>query len=180
MSVDPRGCSAELREALDSPVPSIRTPFTKEGKVDLDGVRSQVDFAIAGKARTLMVTWGDSLFSLQTDEEIAELVKVVVEQANGRAKVIAADNSWATPKAVSYAEYCRDLGAGPANAVTSRLGRVGAAGAARRAFQRSWRTHSDDDSDRLFQNGWGAATGAADGSGAGALRRSAEPGGGQG
>ncbi len=110
MSVDPRGCSAELREALDSPVPSIRTPFTKEGKVDLDGVRSQVDFAIAGKARTLMVTWGDSLFSLQTDEEIAELVKVVVEQANGRAKVIAADNSWATPKAVSYAEYCRDLG----------------------------------------------------------------------
>lgn len=108
---DPTGCPQELRHALDSPVPSIRTPFTKDGAVDLDGVRAQVDFAIAGKARTLMVTWGDSLFSVQTDKQIAELVKVVVEHSNGRAKVIAADNSWATPKAVAFAEYCSEIGA---------------------------------------------------------------------
>lgn len=105
------GCSEELRHALDSPVPSIRTPFTADGEVDYDGVRSQVDFAIAGKARTLMVTWGDSLFSVQTDDQIAELVKVVVQHSNGRTKVIAADNSWATPKVVAFAEYCKQIGA---------------------------------------------------------------------
>ena len=111
MSSEFSGCSDELRHALDSPVPSIRTPFTVDGEVDYDGVRAQVDFAIAGKARTLMVTWGDSLFSVQTDDQIAELVKVVVEHSNGRAKVIAADNSWATPKAVAFAEYCKQIGA---------------------------------------------------------------------
>ena len=111
MSLQPGRCHAELREALDSPVPSIRTPFTRDGKVDLDGGRAQVDFAIAGGARTLMVTWGDSLFSVQTDEEIAELVKVAVQHCNRRAKVIAADNSWATSKAVAFAEYCGEIGA---------------------------------------------------------------------
>ena len=50
MSLQPGRCPAELREALDSPVPSIRTPFTRDGKVDLDGVRAQVAFAIAGGA----------------------------------------------------------------------------------------------------------------------------------
>ena len=104
-------CPEELRRALDSPIPSIRTPFTGEGGVDFDGVRAQVDFAIAGQARTLMVTWGDSQFSVLTDEQIAELVKVVVEHSKGRAKVIAADNSWATPKAVAFAQYCREIGA---------------------------------------------------------------------
>ena len=47
-------CPDELREALDSPVPSIRTPFTADGQIDYNGVRSQVDFLIAGKARTLL------------------------------------------------------------------------------------------------------------------------------
>ena len=111
MSPNSQGCSEELREALDSSVPSIRTPFTVDGAVDYDGVRAQVDFAIAGKARTLMVTWGDSLFSVQTDDQVAELVKVVVQHSNGRAKVIAADRSWATPKAVAFAEYCKEIGA---------------------------------------------------------------------
>lgn len=105
------GCPAELREALDSPVPSIRTPFTPDGDLDLDGVRSQVDFVIAGGAKFIMLTWGDSMHSILTDEEVALLAKVVVEHAAGRAKVIAADNGWAIKKAVAYAEYCAEIGA---------------------------------------------------------------------
>lgn len=105
------GCPPELREALDSPIPSIRTPFTRDGEMDLDGVRAQVDFAIAGGARTLMLTWGDSLHSLLTDEEVALLAKVVVEHAAGRTRVIAADNGWAINKAVAYGEYCAEIGA---------------------------------------------------------------------
>ena len=58
-----------------------------------------------------MVTWGDSQYSVLTDEQIAELVRVVVEQSRGRARVIAADNSWATPKAAAFAEYCKGIGA---------------------------------------------------------------------
>ena len=111
MTADPIGCPAELRDALTSPVPSVRTPFTYDGRIDFDGLRSQVDFLIAGKARTLMLTWGDSLLSVLTDEQVAELARVVVEHTRGRAKVIAADNGWATRKAVAFAEYCKQIGA---------------------------------------------------------------------
>lgn len=105
------GCPPELREALDSPIPSIRTPFTKDGQIDFDGVRSQVDFVIAAGAKTIMLTWGDSLHSVMTDDEVAQLAKVVVEHTRGRAKVIAADNIWATRKAVAYGKYCAEIGA---------------------------------------------------------------------
>ena len=105
------GCSPEQREALNSPIPSIRTPFTKDRQIDFDGVRSQVDFVIAGGAKTIMLTWGDSLHSVMTDDEIAHLAKVVVKHTRGRAKVIAADNIWATKKAVAYGKYCAEIGA---------------------------------------------------------------------
>jgi dihydrodipicolinate synthase/N-acetylneuraminate lyase len=111
MTIKQTACPDELRDALNSPVPSIRTPFTADGQIDFDGVRAQVDFLIAGKAKTLMLTWGDSLHSVLTDDEVAELAWVVVEHNRGRAKVIAADNSWATPKAVAYAQYCKQIGA---------------------------------------------------------------------
>jgi len=111
MSAKPRGCPEELRAALNSPVPSVRTPFTADGQVDFSGLRSQVDFLIAGKAKTLMLTWGDSVHSVMTDDEVAEVARVVIEQTRGRAKVIAADNGWATPKAVEFAKYCKQIGA---------------------------------------------------------------------
>jgi dihydrodipicolinate synthase/N-acetylneuraminate lyase len=107
----PFGCPPELREALNSPVPSIRTPFTADGDMDLDGIRAQVDFAIAGNAKFLMLTCGDSLHTVLSDDEVAQLAKVVVEQAAGRAKVIASDRVWPTRTAVAYAEYCKQLGA---------------------------------------------------------------------
>lgn len=104
-------CPPELRDALNSPIPSIRTPFTVDGQIDFDGVRSQIDFLIAGKAKTLMLTSGDSLFTVLTDDEVAELARAVIEHTRGRAKVIAADNGWATRKAVAYGEYCKQMGA---------------------------------------------------------------------
>ena len=106
-----KGCPAELREALNSPIPSLRTPFTSEGAIDFDGLRSQIDFVIAGGARTVMMTWGDSLLSVMTDDEVAGVAKVIVEHTAGRAKVIVADNGWPTNTAVLYGEYCADLGA---------------------------------------------------------------------
>ena len=71
------GCPHGIREALDSPIPSLRTPFTPDGDMDLDGIRSQIDFVIAGGAKFIMQTWGDSMHSVLTDEEVALLAKVV-------------------------------------------------------------------------------------------------------
>lgn len=107
-----RECLPEIRAALSGPWPSIRTLFTDQGDIDFDAMRRHLDFMIErAKARAVVLTWGDSLYSLLTDEEIAQVTKVVVQHVNERAFVVAADNSWWTGKTVEFAEYCIDVGA---------------------------------------------------------------------
>ena len=100
----------ELHAALASPIPSLRTPFTRAGEIDFAGLRSYVDRCIDHGAKALMLTMGDSLYSLLTDDEVVQVPQTVVEQAAGRAKVIAADRCWWTGKTVEFAQYCRQTG----------------------------------------------------------------------
>lgn len=102
---------SEAREALTGPFSPIWTPFCKDGAIDFPALRNHVDFSLSAGSKTLMLTYGDSLMSVLTDEEVAEVAKTVVQQAAGRAMVIAADRQWATPKEVQFARYVRDVGA---------------------------------------------------------------------
>jgi dihydrodipicolinate synthase/N-acetylneuraminate lyase len=101
----------ELQNALANPIPSIRTPFRKDGGIDFDGVESYVERCLTNGAMALMLTAGDSLYSLLTDDEVAEMTRFVVERTAGRAAVIAADRIWWTGKSVEFARYCREVGA---------------------------------------------------------------------
>jgi len=51
------------------------------------------------------------LFSLLTDQEVADLTKATVEHTAGRAMVVAADKYYWTGKAVEFGQYARGLGA---------------------------------------------------------------------
>jgi 4-hydroxy-tetrahydrodipicolinate synthase len=106
-----QGCPAETRVALSGPWPSIATPFTRAGQIDFDALRGQLDFVIGAKAKAVVLTWGDSLFSILTEDEIAQITKVVVQHVNRRAFVVAATGTWWTGKAVEFAKYCVGLGA---------------------------------------------------------------------
>jgi len=107
-----RECLPKIRAALSGPWPSIRTLFTRQGDIDFDAMRRHLDFLIEqAKAKAVVLTWGDSLYSLLTDEEITQVTKVVVQHVNKRAFVVAADNSWWTGKTVEFAEYCVGVGA---------------------------------------------------------------------
>ncbi len=59
----------------------------------------------------MLLTYGDSLYSLLTDEEVAEVTRVVARHTAGRALVVAADRMWAVPKEIEFARYARDAGA---------------------------------------------------------------------
>ncbi len=105
-------CPPEVREALSGPWPSIVTPFTKDGAIDIPSLRRVLDFVIEeGKAKAVVLTWGDSLYSILTDDEIAEVTKIVARHVNKRAYVVAADDRWWTGKEVEFAKYCVDVGA---------------------------------------------------------------------
>jgi len=101
----------ELRQLLACPVASTPTTFNRDGSIDFDGLRNFIDFTIAGGTTTIMLTYGDSLYTSLTDREVEEVTRVAVEHTAGRAAVIAADRIWATPREVEFARYVRDLGA---------------------------------------------------------------------
>jgi 4-hydroxy-tetrahydrodipicolinate synthase len=101
----------EIRECLSCPVASIRTPFNEDGSIDYKSLRAYVDFAINAGSKTMLITQGDSLFSVLSDDEIAQITKVVVEQSDGRAMVCAATNIWNTSKTIEFAKYSSDVGA---------------------------------------------------------------------
>ena len=100
----------QLRQHITGPISSISTPFDRTGAIDEAALRRCVDFAVeTARSETLLLTYGDSLFSVLTDREIADVTRITVEQNAGR-KLIVAAGSWWTGEAVRFAAFCRDLG----------------------------------------------------------------------
>lgn len=101
----------QLRAMLSGPIASIRTAFNRDGSIDFDGVRRMMDFHIKAGCKVSLLTAGDSHFACMTDDEIAEINRVVVEHGAGRTLTVACDWEFATPQATKFAQYCADLGA---------------------------------------------------------------------
>jgi dihydrodipicolinate synthase/N-acetylneuraminate lyase len=100
----------KARRHITGPISSISTPFDRTGNIDEAALRQCVDFAVeVAKSETLLLTYGDSLYSVLTDQEIADVTRITVEQNAGRKLVVAA-GSWWLGESVHFAEYCRDLG----------------------------------------------------------------------
>ena len=66
---------AQVREALTGPVSSLKTPFKRDGAIDYQGLRKLIDGNLDGGSKSSLLTYGDSLFSLITDDEIADVTK---------------------------------------------------------------------------------------------------------
>lgn len=101
----------EVRRALTGPVASQAVPFGRDGEIDREGLAAGVEFNLAAGSPTILLTYGDSLYSLLTDAEVAEVTRLVCEQVAGRALVVAACHEYATPAAVQFAQYCSEVGA---------------------------------------------------------------------
>ncbi|MDP6039801.1 MAG: dihydrodipicolinate synthase family protein [Candidatus Latescibacteria bacterium] len=99
-----------VREALTGPISSIRTPFKKDGGVDLDGLRNTLDFNIEAGSKTMLLTAGDSHYVALSDQEIAEVSRVVIEHTARRAMVVTADRFFHTKQAVAFAKYVAEIG----------------------------------------------------------------------
>lgn len=103
--------SYPYKKKLAGPCLSIRTPFDKDGNIDYKSLQKQIEFGLNGGTNSVILTFGDSLISLLTEVEIAELTKACVEIVNKRALVVAATGQWATRKTIEFAEYSSKVGA---------------------------------------------------------------------
>lgn len=90
---------------------ALVTPFTADGAIDEDRLRSLVDRQIEGGVRLLVPcgTTGES--ATMTEAEDQRVIAITVEVSQGRARVIAGTGSNSTAAAIEYAQRARDLGA---------------------------------------------------------------------
>jgi len=102
---------SEAKDIFSGPIPSIRTPFKRDGDIDFAGLAKIVDLCLAHAYRAIMLTAGDSHWACMSESEIATVTQAVCQQVKGRASVIAADRYLDTTRAVEFAGMVRELGA---------------------------------------------------------------------
>ena len=90
---------------------ALVTPFTTQGAVDEERLRTLVELQIAGNVRLIVPcgTTGES--ATMTEEEDRQVIKLTVEAARGRARVIAGTGSNSTASAIEYSRRACDVGA---------------------------------------------------------------------
>jgi 4-hydroxy-tetrahydrodipicolinate synthase len=90
---------------------ALVTPFTTDGAVDESALRGLVEYQIAGGVELLVPcgTTGESATMTETEDQ--QVIKLVIDTAKGRARVIAGTGSNATAAAIEYSQTARALGA---------------------------------------------------------------------
>src|SRR4030066_291745 len=99
--------------------PALVTPFSADGKsVDEERLRALVDHCIAQGVHGVVPCGTTGEFVNMTTEEKKRVIKIVVDQANGKIPVIAGTGASGTDHAVEMTRYARDVGATAALIVT--------------------------------------------------------------
>jgi 4-hydroxy-tetrahydrodipicolinate synthase len=88
------------------------TPFTADGGgVDLEGLRSFLDWQLAEGVPGVIVLGTTGEFLTLDDDERTQLVKTTVEHVNGRIPVLVGTMNAHTPRAVHYSREAEAIGA---------------------------------------------------------------------
>jgi 4-hydroxy-tetrahydrodipicolinate synthase len=90
---------------------AIVTPFTDEGNVDEEALRSLVDFQIENGVSGLVPTGTTGESPTLTHDEHVHVIEVVIDQANGKVPVIAGTGSNSTAEAIYMTKKAADAGA---------------------------------------------------------------------
>ena len=101
----------EFRKRLRGPILSVPTVYTKEFKVDHQGIRNQIEQAAKAGVKVFALTSGNNQYDRLTYQEVRDLTKVVIETVAGRGVTIAATGPWWTGQCEDYARYASSLGA---------------------------------------------------------------------
>ena len=91
--------------------PVLITPMTADEKVDYEGLKSNIEYFISQGVAGIAVTGSTGEFVSLTTEERYKIVKVAVEQVNGRIPVIAGTAAETTVDAILHTQQAEKAGA---------------------------------------------------------------------
>ncbi|MBE9461509.1 dihydrodipicolinate synthase family protein [Dyadobacter subterraneus] len=102
---------SNIADELFGVVPIIPTPFTENEDIDENALRDLIDFAIAGGIKAVCLPAYASEFYKLTDEEKLRVIKVAVDHAAGRIKIVAQSNHPSLKIAIRLAQANVQAGA---------------------------------------------------------------------
>ena len=91
-------------------VPILLTPFDLEGRIDLDSLKSLIDFNIAAGVHGLGVALGSEIFKFN-EAERSLVTRAVIDHVKGRVPVVVNSGASGTDLAVQYSRDAADAGA---------------------------------------------------------------------
>jgi len=91
--------------------PALVTSFTKNGKLDLEGVAANTEFLVSKGAWGLLVCGSTGEAAALTSEERVKVIRTAVEASKGRVKIIAGTGSPVTSETIRLSQQAKDAGA---------------------------------------------------------------------
>lgn len=98
-------------------VPHV-TPFTLDGDLDKEALRTCVRFWIEGRVSGLVPCGSNGEAPYLSREERKEVIETVVDEVNGKVKVIAGTGTMSTKETILFTRDAKDLGVDAALVVT--------------------------------------------------------------
>jgi dihydrodipicolinate synthase/N-acetylneuraminate lyase len=93
-----------IENELFGVVPIVPTPFREDEEIDEDALRRLIDFAIAGGIKAVCLPAYASEFYKLSDDEKLRVVKIAVQHAAGRIRIVAQSNSPSLKIAIRLAQ----------------------------------------------------------------------------
>ena len=90
--------------------PILQMPFNEAGQIVFEDLRSEVEYAIRGGVHGVGIAYGSEVNKLD-DHERDEVLSAVVDQANGRIKVVMNTGAPSTVQTIHYTRAAKVLGA---------------------------------------------------------------------
>lgn len=111
----------ETTRGLSGVVPIIPTPFTEDEEIDEQALCNLIDFAVDGGIEAVCLPAYASEFYKLTDDEKLYVVKVAVQHAAGRVKIVAQSNNPSLRGAIKLAQENVKVGADVVSLAVPRI-----------------------------------------------------------
>lgn len=91
-------------------IPPMLTPFKDDGELDLQKLRDFVDYLIEGGVHGLFPSASSGEFSTMTVEERKKVIDTVIDQNDGRLKVVPGTGSSSLKEVIDLSGFVEDIG----------------------------------------------------------------------
>ena len=98
-------------------IPPIVTLYKKSGEIHEKAIRDHIDFLIENGVHGIFSMGSTGEFAYLSDEERKAVLKITVDQVNGRVPVIAGISSPSVKLAINWGKYVEDVGSDAAMAI---------------------------------------------------------------